>query len=86
MSAAWVSHVQAMFASVAAGSAQTEGMNTFQPGARCGTAVAVGSTRVTAPWKCSNSIAVIGDGTVAKRSTAVSMSVSLNPSVKLDIQ
>ena len=38
-----------------------------------------GPTRVTAPWKCSNRIAVIGEGTAANRSTAVSISASGRP-------
>jgi len=42
--------------------------------------------RVTAPWKCSNRIAVIGDGTEANRSTAMSISSSGSPFVKLDSQ
>ena len=32
----------------------------FQPGSRWGTAVSVAPTRVTAPWKCSNTSADIG--------------------------
>ena len=75
-----------MLASVAAGSVHTDGIRRFQPGSRCGTAVSVGPTRVTAPWKCSNRIAVIGDGTVANRSTAVSISASGRPRVKLESQ
>ena len=51
-----------------------------------GTAVAVGATRVTAPWKCSNSIVVIGEGTDANRSTAVSIRPSDSPLVKLESQ
>jgi hypothetical protein len=42
--------------------------------------------RVTAPWKCSKSIAVIGEGAAPKRSTAVSISASDRPSVKLESQ
>jgi hypothetical protein len=53
---------------------------------RCGTAVSVVATRVTAPWKCSNRIAFIGEGVDANRSTARSMSSSESPPVKLDIQ
>jgi hypothetical protein len=68
-----------MLASVSAGSVHTDGMSRFQPASRCGTAVSVGPTRVTAPWKCSNRIADIGDGTAANRSTAVSISASGRP-------
>ena len=75
-----------MFSSVAAGSIQTDGSRRFQPSARWGTAVSVTPTRVTAPWKCSSRIAVIGDGTDAKRSTMVSISPSGRPWVKLDSQ
>src|SRR5256885_15551714 len=75
-----------MLACVSAGSVHTEGMSRFYPGSRCGTAVAVGPRRVTAPWKCSKRIAVIGEGTAANRSTAVSISVSERPRVKLDEQ
>ena len=39
------------------------------PGSRWGTAVASTGTRVTAPWKCSSSIAVIGEGQTANRSS-----------------
>ena len=39
------------------------GESRLKPASRCGTAVAVGATRVTAPWKCSNRISDIGEGT-----------------------
>ena len=81
-----VSRLQAMFASLSPGSVQTDGMSRFQPCLRCGTAVSVTPTRVTAPWKCSNRIAVIGEGTLAKRSTVMSISSSGRPRVKLDSQ
>ena len=84
--AANVSRVQSMFAPVSAGSIQTEGIKKFQPWSRCGTAVSVTPMRVTAPWKCSKSIAVIGDGTLANRSTAVSISSSVSPRMKLESQ
>ena len=45
--------------------ARRTGMSRFQPSARCGTAVSVTPTRVTAPWKCSSRSTVIGDGTDA---------------------
>ena len=57
-----MSRVQATFASVSAGSSQTDGRSRFQPGSRWGTAVSVARIRVTAPWKCSNRIPDIGDG------------------------
>jgi hypothetical protein len=63
--AANVSRLQTTFASLSAGSVQTDGMRRFQPWVRWGTAVSLAPTRVTAPWKCSNRIAVIGEGTVA---------------------
>ena len=81
-----MSFVHAMLASVSAGSIHSEGSSRFQPSARCGTAVSVGPTRVTAPWKCSSRIAVIGEGTDAKRSTIASMSGSGRPVVKLESQ
>ena len=75
-----------MFASVAAGSVHTDGSTTFQPWFRCGTAVSVRPTRVTAPWKCSNRIDDIGDGIVENRSTATSIRSSESSGVKLDSQ
>ncbi len=75
-----------MFASVSAGSIQTDGSSRFQPSSRCGTAVSVTPTRQTAPWKCSSRIALIGEGTVANRSTPSSISPSGSPLVKLDSQ
>jgi len=48
--------------------------------------VDVGPMRVTAPWKCSSSIAVIGEGTRANRSRATSISSSGRPRVKLERQ
>ena len=81
-----MSRVHWMFASVPAGSVHTDGTRRFQPGSRCGTAVSVSPTRVTAPWKCSNSIDVMGEGVEANRSTAVSMSASGRPRVKLESQ
>jgi len=74
-----------MFASSSAGSLHTVGRTRFQPGSRCGTAVSPTSTRQTAPWKCSNRI-VLGDGIVANRSIAVSISPSDRPVVKLESQ
>jgi hypothetical protein len=61
-------------------------MRRFQPSSRCGTAVSVTPTRVTAPWKCSNGIAIMGEGAVAKRLTARSISSSERPLVKLESQ
>ena len=84
--AACVSRVQVLFLSVSAGSSQTDGINRLKPSSRCGTAVSVTGTRVTAPWKCSNRIAFIGDGVDANRSIMRSMSASEIPLVKLDIQ
>jgi len=52
----------------------------------CGTAVACGSMRVTAPWNCSSSRAPIGVGHESKRSTIVSISASSRPRTNVDFQ
>ena len=75
-----------MFFTVSAGSIHSEGSSRLKPASRCGTAVAVGSMRVTAPWKCSRRIADMVDGTVWNRVTMVSISSSDRPAVKLDSQ
>ena len=81
-----MSFVQAMLASVSAGSIHSDGSSRFQPSSRCGTAVSVGPTRVTAPWKCSSRIADIGEGTDANRSRIASINASGRPVVKLESQ
>ena len=75
-----------MFLTVSAGSIHSEGSSRFHPLERCGTAVAVGSIRVTWPWKCSNRITDIGEGIVSNRWMAVSIRSSDRPVVKLESQ
>ena len=69
-----------------AGSVHTPIRARFQPFWRCGTAVSVRPTRVAAPWKCSKTIADIGEGHAAKLCAAASIRPSLSPVVKLDRQ
>ena len=48
--------------------------------------MSVGPTRVAAPWKCSSSIALIGDVTVLKRSIMASIAASGSPARKFAFQ
>jgi mannose-6-phosphate isomerase-like protein (cupin superfamily) len=68
--AAMVSRTHCMSTSVSAESAHWPVSTRLKPGYRCGKAVAVGSTRHAAPWKCSMMMLVIGDGTAPYASTS----------------
>ena len=81
-----VCRVQAMFASLSAWSAHWPRMARLYPNWRCGMAMASTGTRLTAPWKGLRTMAVMGEGQLAKRSTMTLMTSSLSSRKNADFQ